>query len=99
MAQPELLLFVRFKTPLSMEELTPIMDARMGDFQALAGLTQKYYVKDTQTGEVGGLYVWRSQADMVEYRESELRASIGAAYQTEGEPRIEVLEVLRVLRD
>jgi len=33
------------------------------------------------------------------YRESELRASIAAAYQATTEPRIEVFNVLKPLRD
>jgi len=33
------------------------------------------------------------------YRESELRASIAAAYQATAEPRIEVFNVLKTLRD
>lgn len=99
MASPELVLLVKFKSALTLEEVTKVMDSRIEDFRALSGLTQKYYLQDPATGEYGGLYLWASQEAFTEYRESELRASIGAAYQTEGEPRVEVLKVLRALRD
>lgn len=99
MSGPELVLLVKFKSPLSLNEVSAIIDSRIEDFRALSGLTQKYYLQDPATGEYGGLYLWQSQEAFAEYRESELRASIGAAYQTEGEPRIEVLKVIKVLRD
>ena len=99
MASPALVLNVRFKSRLSLDEAKVIMEERLPDFQALSALKQKYYVHNPETGEIGGIYVWQSREGFLEYRESELRASIAAAYQTEGEPRIEVLEVLRELRD
>lgn len=68
-------------------------------FQALAGLQQKYYLQDAATGEYAGLYLWQSPADFAAYKDSELRASIAAAYKVEGEPRVEVYRVMRTLRD
>lgn len=99
MAHPELVLLVKFKSTLTMDEVTTVIDSRIEDFRALSGLTQKYYLQDPVSGEYGGLYLWASQEAFTEYRESELRASIAAAYKTEGEPRIEVLKVIRALRD
>lgn len=99
MTSPEVLVLVRFKSALSFEEVNVVMEERIDDFRALNGLEQKYYIQDPQTGEYGGLYVWKTQEDFAQYRESELRASIGEAYKTEGEPRVEVLQVIRPLRD
>ena len=65
---------------------------------ALEGLIQKYYLQDTQTGEYAGIYHWASKEALTAYRESALRKSIAAAYQAEGEPRIEVYRVIRPLR-
>jgi hypothetical protein len=56
-------------------------------------------VQDAESGEYGGLYLWESPEALAEYRESELRASIAAAYQAEGEPRVEVYRVVEPLRD
>jgi heme-degrading monooxygenase HmoA len=99
MSHPALLLLVRFRSPLSAEEIMEIARQRMPDFRAFEGLQQKYYVQDVQSGEYGGLYLWRSADDLDEYRESELGASIAAAYRVEGEPRVEVYRVLAPLRD
>jgi heme-degrading monooxygenase HmoA len=98
MSQPALILLVKFKSPLTLEEVTEVVQKRIDEFRALDGLQQKYYLQDTQTGEYGGLYLWESAGAFTEYRNSALRATIAEAYQTEGEPRIEVFNVLEVLR-
>lgn len=99
MTQPKLTLLVRFKSPLSLDEVMKIARERAPEFRALPGLRQKYYLKDAQSGEIAGLYLWDSAESLSAYRDSELRASIAAAYQAEGEPRVEVYEVLMPLRD
>jgi hypothetical protein len=43
--------------------------------------------------------LWDSPEALDEYRKSELRASIAAAYNTTGAPDIQVLDVLMVLRE
>ena len=98
MAQPALIMFVRFKSALPFAELMEIANERADAFRALPGLLQKYYVQDPASGEVGGVYVWDSKESMEKYRDSDLRASIGAAYQVEGTPRVEVLRVEMPLR-
>ncbi len=98
MPQRERILRVRLRSSLPFEEVTEIMQRRAPEFRALSGLRQKYYLHDPATGEFGGLYVWESPEALAEYRESELRASIAAAYQAQGEPDIEVYEVLSILR-
>ena len=99
MKSPELILLVRFKSSLPLEEVTRVMEERAPEFRALTGLTQKYYLQDPASGEVAGLYLWDSPAAFDEYRESDLRASIAEAYQAQGEPRIEIYRVLSSLRD
>lgn len=99
MSHPELIVLVKFKSPLSRQEVEKVADSRLNEFRALTGLKQKYYLHDTQTGEYAGLYLWKSNDEFVKFRESELRASIASAYQVQGEPRVEVFEVFDVLRD
>jgi hypothetical protein len=99
MDRPKVVLLVRFRTPLSEPEILKVVKERADEFRALGGLLQKFYVRDAATGEYGGLYLWQSEEALDEYRASALRASIGAAYRTEGEPRIEVMTVLETLRD
>lgn len=99
MTQPALALLVKFKSPLSIDEVMEIVHSRIDEFRALSGLRQKFYLQDAVTGEYGGLYLWESPEALSEYRESELRATIGEAYQTIGEPRVEVFNVLELLRE
>jgi heme-degrading monooxygenase HmoA len=99
MSQPALILLVRFRSALSLEQLTKVAEERLPQFQALAGLQQKYYLQDAAAGEYAGLYLWQSPEDFSAYRDSELRATIAKAYQVEGEPRIEVYRVIKTLRD
>lgn len=98
MSKPSIILLVKFKSPLSLEEVTEVMDSRSDEFRALEGLQQKYYLQEPSTQEYAGLYLWASKEDFLAYRDSELRATIARAYQTESEPRIEVFEVLKPLR-
>ena len=90
---------VRFKSRLSYDEVMKIVEERAPEFRALEGLQQKYYLHDPQSGELAGLYLWESKEGLDAYRESELRASIGKAYQTEGEPRVEVYKIVKKLRE
>jgi heme-degrading monooxygenase HmoA len=98
MNEPVLTLLVRFKSPLSFDEVMKVVEQRAPEFRALAGLQQKYYLQDAATGEFAGLYLWESANAFDAYRESELRASIAQAYQVEGEPRVEVYRVIKTLR-
>ena len=99
MSQPALMLLVKFKSALSLEEVIKIADSRINEFRALKGLQQKYYLRDSATQEYAGLYLWESREDFLKYRDSELRKSIAKAYQAEGEPRIEVYSVFETLKE
>ena len=99
MNHPELVLLVRFKTSLSLEEVAKVAEVRAPEFKALEGLHQKYYLQDVASGEYAGLYLWKSSEALAEYRDSDLRASIAEAYQVQGEPRVEVYKVAKTLRD
>jgi len=99
MSQPSYILLVKFKSRLSFEEVKKVIDSRIGEFRALKGLQQKYYLQEPATQAYAGLYLWESKEDFLAYRDSELRATIAKAYQTEGEPRIEVFTVVKPLRE
>lgn len=99
MTETALVLLVRIKSALSTDEVMEVVEERAPEFRALDGLRQKYYLKDTATGEVAGLYLWDSAGAAADYRDSELRASIAQAYQADGEPRVEVFQVLKTLRE
>jgi len=99
MNKPSLILLVKFKSPLSLEEVEKVVDSRIDEFRALKGLQQKYYLLEPGTQEYAGLYIWESKDDFEAFRDSELRATIAEAYQTMGEPRIEVFKVIKPLRE
>lgn len=99
MTHPALVLLVRLKSALPLAEIRQVMDSRIGEFRALDGLTQKYYLRDPATGEIAGLYLWESTEALSEFSKSELKQTIADAYQVVGQPRIESYEVLEVLRD
>jgi heme-degrading monooxygenase HmoA len=99
MSQPALIVLVRLRSSLPRDEVVRVMRERMPEFAAIEGLQQKYYLEDPATREYAGLYLWRSPEDLAQFSESALRATIAQAYGVEGEPRIEVYEVLTPLRD
>ena len=99
MNKPSTILLVKFKSSLTLEEVTEVVHRRIKEFRALKGLQQKYYLQEPATREYAGLYLWKSKADFDSYRDSELRKTIASAYQTLGEPRIEVYSVFEVLRE
>ncbi|MGA9574809.1 MAG: YdhR family protein [Lysobacterales bacterium] len=99
MSTPQMVLLVKFKSALSLEEINRVIDSRIEDFRQLQGLQQKYYLLDSASGELAGLYLWESKEDLQSYNESELRKTIAKAYQAIGEPRVEVFSVLKPLRE
>ena len=99
MSQPTMVLLVKFKSPLSLDKAREALERRIGEFRALDGLAQKYYLQDTATGEYAGLYLWKTPEALAEFRNSELRKTIAKAYQAVGEPRVEVFEIFEALRD
>lgn len=74
------------------------MKERAPQFRALPGLVQKYYGRETQTGEFTGIYLWDSEQSLREFQQTELARSIPEAYKVESPPRIEFFEVLFPLR-
>jgi heme-degrading monooxygenase HmoA len=99
MARPKLAVLVRFTTPLPIDDVMAIAEGRMGEFRAQPGLVQKYYLQEPASGDVCGLYFWESPEAFDAFRRSELRASIAAAYQAQGEPRVEVFQIRGILRE
>jgi heme-degrading monooxygenase HmoA len=89
---------VKYKTGLSDAEAAKTIAQRAPQYEELSGLRQKLYIREPATGEYGGIYVWEDEDSMREFGESELAGTIPAAYRVEGEPRVEVFEIVSVLR-
>jgi heme-degrading monooxygenase HmoA len=94
-----MVLLVKFKSSLSLDEVIAVIDSRVDEFRELNGLQQKYFLHEPATNEYAGLYLWESSEDFLVYRDSKLRATIASAYQTQGEPRIEMFDILKPLRE
>ncbi len=89
---------VKFKSALSETEIQRVMEERAPQFRALPGLLQKYYLRDTQTGEVGAVYIWDSEESLRTYRQSDLARTIASAYKAVEQPRVEIFETILTLR-
>ncbi len=89
---------VKFKSALSEAEIRQVMEDRAPQFRALPGLLQKYYMRETQTGEVGAVYIWDSEESVRAYRQSDLARTTASAYKAVEQPRIELFETIFTLR-
>ena len=87
------ILFVRVKTDLAPAELERRLLERRPRFREVPGLVQKFYGREEATGAVCGVYFFEDQQALVNFRESELAKTIGAAYEAK-EVRPEIYEVL-----
>jgi heme-degrading monooxygenase HmoA len=90
---------IKLKSELSENELLKIAKDRASRFRAIPGLIQKYYVRLSEPGEYGGVYVWDSRESMQAYIKSDLAATIAQAYKGIGAPNVEISEVLFQLRE
>jgi len=89
---------IKFASRLSEEEVMKVAREREPQFQAIPGLTQKYYVKLEKDRYYGGIYVWDSIESLNAYRASDLARSIPEAYGVVGTPEIETMDMLFQLR-
>lgn len=89
---------IKFKSALSNDEVLAVAEERLPQFREIPGLIQKYYVKLDQEDLYAGIYVWESRESAAAYRQSDLAASIPAAYKVVGQPVIETYEVWEQLR-
>ena len=90
---------IRYKSGLSHDEVNERFIERSDRYRKVPGLMQKYYVKFTETGEYGGIYVWDSPESLDAWRAGNLSGTLTEAYQIEGEPGRELAEVMLVLHE
>ncbi len=91
--------FIKLKSNLPEDELLARAKERESQFKALPGLLQKYYVKTSEPGQYGGVYIWDSPESLMSFRESDLAKSIPEAYEITEAPSIEVMNILFQLRE
>jgi hypothetical protein len=90
---------IRFKSELTHDEIKRRFIERSDRYRKVPGLMQKYYVKFTETGEYGGIYVWDSPESLDAWRSGNLSGTLSETYQIEGEPARELTEVMLVLHE
>ena len=90
---------IKLKSNLPEKELLKRAKERKPQFEATAGLLQKYYVRRNEPDEYAGIYIWESKEAMTAYKGSELAAGIPAAYEISEPPSIEIMEMLFQLRE
>lgn len=86
-------LFVRINSDLDPEELERRLLERRPRFKEVPGLVQKIYGRDDSTGEMCGIYFFKDQKSLADFRETELAKTIPSAYEAT-DVRREVYEVL-----
>jgi len=87
------ILFVRIKSDLDPEELERRLIERRPRFKEVPGLVQKIYARDESTGHVCGIYFFKDQQSLADFRETELAKTIPSAYEAT-DIRREVYEIL-----
>lgn len=90
--------FVTFESELSPRALETTLRERAEKFRDVAGLVQKLYLQDDESGRVGGFYIFDTEASRDAFFESDLRTSIGEAYAVKGDPEISQFNLLFPLR-
>ena len=90
---------VKLKTELSEEELLKVAKEREPQFEAIPGIVQKYYIKLGEPGAYGGVYIWDSKESLLEFKKSDLAASIPKAYKVIEKPTVEIVDIMFELRD
>ncbi|TCP23772.1 putative monooxygenase ydhR [Scopulibacillus darangshiensis] len=91
------ILSMRFKSNKSPEELEQLSEEGFSKFRALKGLIEKYYIKNEETGEVGGIYLWENEKDLMEYIEGPIVKSLPERFGLEKPPSLEILDVTYTL--
>ena len=75
------IVFITFESELRLEEIEARFRERSEHFRDMDGLLQKFYVHDAESGRVGGIYVFDSRESSEALFESDVNASLEAAYE------------------
>ena len=100
MKTAEALLSVKFNTNLKLEELNELCEADLDYFRSVRGLIQKYYIVDSSTRTVSGIYLFETKTARASYWASKLARSIPRRYGLiPGTLRVEQYDVMITLND
>jgi hypothetical protein len=100
MKTAEALLSVKFNTSLRLEELNEFCQADLDYFRSVRGLIQKYYIVDSSTKTVNGIYLFETKTARASYWASKLARSMPRRYGLiPGTLRVEQYDVIIVLNE
>lgn len=100
MKTAEALLSVKFNTSLKLDQLNELCEADLEYFRSVRGLIQKYYIVDSSTKTVNGIYLFESKTAKASYWASKLARSIPRRYGLiPGTLRVEHYDVMIVLNE
>lgn len=74
-------LMVMYKSGLPLDQIRNLFKTRARKYARVDGLREKLYVEDTATGEVGGIYVFDSEASLRKFRQSGFEQDIADTYR------------------
>ncbi|WP_420574207.1 YdhR family protein [Kordia sp.] len=94
-----ILQIIKLKSDLPQDELLKRAKEREANFKSIPGLLQKYYIKTSNAGEYGGVYVWNSLQSMQAYQASDLAKSIPTAYAINEAPDVEIMDIIFKLKN
>jgi hypothetical protein len=99
-AQPQVsfVQIVRFKSALPDSIVFSVIEKRKVAFLKVRGLVQKYYLRDPITLEFCGIYLWATEQDFLEFKNSDLAKSSKEAYQINGQARVELYNMIYPLK-
>jgi heme-degrading monooxygenase HmoA len=89
---------VRFKSSLSDDEVQAKFEERADLYRSVPGLAEKIYIRFRDSGEFGAVYVWDSEKELTDFRETELARTIPNAYRVEEGPLVELADVCLVIQ-
>ena len=87
-----------FRTGLPVEELMKVSSIRRELFKKVKGPVQKYYISDTESDRVGGVYIFDTKENLEAFKNSELSKSTPDAYQFLVDPEVKIFNVSSLLR-
>ncbi len=92
-------LTIMYKSGLPLERVRELFRRRVRKYARIDALREKLYVRDPATGEVGGVYLFMSDAGLAKFRQSGFEKNIADTYRVTSPMEIRVLDVVMALRD
>ncbi|MGF0258075.1 YdhR family protein [Rhodococcus erythropolis] len=87
------LLSIRFRAGKPHQEIQAMSAASLPMFRKMPGLLEKYFVENSETGEVGGIYLWETVEQVQEYLDGPVVAAMPERFGLTEPLTYEIFEV------